>query len=88
MVENGSQIEVTENNKKEFVKAMAYAKMANEIESQTEAFIHGISEIIPMEALSLINEKDLGVRLAGVPSIDGFYLINLKFHLKLNFLKS
>ena len=50
---------------------MAYAKMAKEIESQTEAMIQGISEIIPAEALSIINEKDLGVRLAGVPSIDG-----------------
>ena len=76
LIENGRNVEVTENNKKEFVKAMAYAKMAKEIESQTEAMIQGISEIIPTEALSIINEKDLGVRLAGVPSIDG---INKKF---------
>lgn len=71
LIENGNQIDVVESNKKEFVKAMAYAKMAKEIEAQTEAMIQGITEIIPAEALSVINEKDLGVRLAGVPSING-----------------
>ena len=45
--------------------------MAKEIETQTEAMIQGITEIIPADALSIINEKDLGVRLAGVPTIDG-----------------
>jgi len=50
---------------------MAYAKMGKEIEQQTEAMMLGITEIIPRETLSLINEQDLGVRLAGVPSING-----------------
>ena len=69
--ENGNQIDVTDGNKKEFVKGMAYAKMGTEIEQQTEAMMHGITEIIPRETLLLINEQDLGLRLAGVPSIDG-----------------
>ena len=71
LIENGSQIDVNESNKKEFVKAVAYAKMAKEIESQTESLMHGITEIIPLQELSLINEQDLGVRLAGVPDING-----------------
>ncbi len=69
--EDGNQIDVTESNKKEFVKGMAYAKMGTEIEQQTEAMMHGITEIIPNETLPLINEQDLGLRLAGVPSING-----------------
>ena len=71
LIENGSQVEVVDSNKKEFVKAMAYAKMAKEIDIQTEAMIEGITEIIPAEALPIINEKDLGLRLAGAPAIDG-----------------
>lgn len=47
--------------------------MAKEIEPQTEALIQGITEIIPIEALSIINEKDLGVRLAGSQTIDGIF---------------
>ena len=59
---------------------MAYAKMAKEIGPQTEAFIYGISEIIPIEALSIIDEKDLGIRLAGVPNIDGLFRIKFAFN--------
>lgn len=70
LVENGSKIAVNESNKKEFVKAMAYAKMAREIEKQTEALIEGIQELIPIHALSILTEKDLGLRLAGMPDID------------------
>jgi len=81
--ENGNQIDVVENNKKEFVKAMAYAKMGREIEKQTEALMFGISEIIPTNAFSLITEQDLGVRLAGVPSINGFLYI---FYIDFDFL--
>ena len=74
MIENGSQIDVTESNKKEFVKAIALAKMFTEIESQTKAIVQGITEIIPEEALSIINEKDLGMTLAGVAEIDSKFV--------------
>ena len=78
-MENGNDIDVTEANKKDFVKAMAYTKMAKEIEKQTEALMHGITEIIPQQELSIINEQDLGVRLAGVPEIDGIISIFIIF---------
>ena len=90
LIPNGDQIKVTEANKKEFVKAMAYVKMAKEIEVQTNAIIQGITEIIPSEAFSFLNEKDLGIRLAGVPNINGrnfqkFLSTELKcFHKSMN----
>ena len=49
---------------------MCYAKMALEIKDQTEAFKEGFSEIVPSEALSLLNEKEFGLKLAGMPNID------------------
>ena len=61
---------VTENNKKEFVKAMTYAKLVKEIEPQIDAMIQGITELIPFHLFSFISEKDLGIRLAGVQKID------------------
>jgi len=75
LIENGNKIKVTEINKKEFVKAMAYAKLAKEIETQTDALIQGITEIIPTEGLSIINEKDLGLRLSGIPSINSMIFL-------------
>ena len=70
LIENGSQIKVTESNKKEFVKAMSYAKMVKEIEPQIDAMIQGITELIPFHLFSFISEKDLGFRLAGAQKID------------------
>ena len=70
LVENGNKIKVTESNKKDFVKAMSYAKMVKEIEPQIDAMIQGITEIIPNHLLSFISEQDLGFRLAGVQKID------------------
>lgn len=71
--ENGSQILVNEQNKKEYVKLLAYAKMGLEIKQQTEAFLLGFQEIIPAEALIFLDEKDLGLKLSGMPNIDSIY---------------
>lgn len=61
---------------------MAYAKMTKEIETQTKAMIQGITEIIPDDALSILNDKDLGSRLAGIPKIDSnhynVYILKIK----------
>ena len=44
--------------------------MTKEIETQTEAFMKGFKEIIPYKAIKLINENELGLKLAGVRKID------------------
>ncbi len=51
LVPNGMNIPVTEKNKKDFVKAVAYWKMAVEIRDQIEAFIKGFYEVCPPKAL-------------------------------------
>ena len=46
-----------------------------QIQKQTEAMIKGITEVIPPEILSIISEKELGVRFADLPLINS----NLNF---------
>ena len=70
LIENGNNIEVKETNKKEFVKLMTNVKLAKEIESQAKAINQGLTDIIPADMLSILTEKDLGFRLAGVATID------------------
>ena len=70
MKENGRNELVYEENKKEYVKLLAYAKMGLEIQLQTESFLLGFQEIIPSDALHLLDEKDLGLKLSGMPNID------------------
>ena len=71
--ENGRYELVTELNKKEYVKLLAYAKMGLEIQQQTEAFLLGFQEIIPSDAIYLLDEKDLGLKLSGMPNIDSTF---------------
>ena len=73
LIENGSNIPVVESNKKDYVKAFCLAKMNKEIRTQTHTFMKGIVEIIPHDLISLLNESELGMVLAGISKIDGFY---------------
>ena len=79
LIENGNQIKVNENNKKEFVKAMVYAKLFKEIENQVNKLIHGIGEIIPIKYLKKLSEHDLAIRLANVSKIDGKINFSMNF---------
>ena len=49
--------------------------MVTEVEPQTKALIHGITEIIPYDLLSIVNEQELGQRLSGTLNIDSIFLI-------------
>ena len=71
--ENGRHELVNENNKKQYVKLLAFAKMGLEIQQQTEAFLLGFQEVVPSDALFLLDEKDLGLKLSGMPNIDSFF---------------
>lgn len=56
LVKNGVNIPVTEDNKKLYVKEFCKVKMIKNIEKQAKAFIKGLEEIVPREALQLFNE--------------------------------
>ena len=47
--------------------------MGLEIQQQTEAFLLGFQEVVPSDALFLLDEKDLGLKLSGMPNIDSFF---------------
>lgn len=70
LTKDGKSIQVNETNKKEYIKALCIAKMTSEIEHQTLAFIQGLEEVVPREALDLLTENDLGIHLAGMPTLD------------------
>jgi len=72
LIENGSEIQVTENNKKDYVKAYCLAKMNKEIRAQIHTLMKGIREIIPNDLITLLTENDLGLILSGFTKIDGY----------------
>jgi hypothetical protein len=71
LIEGGSKIPVTNENKKEYVRLICYDKMANTIKSQIEAFLDGLHDLIPKDLLKIFDPMELELMLSGLPEIDG-----------------
>ena len=61
---------VTETNKKEYVKKLAYTKMTENIREQSLSFMSGVEKVIPVNMLKLLNYREVGKFLAGCVAID------------------
>jgi len=68
---NGANIDVTDENKNEYIDLVAKHKLNNTgDEKQFKALKEGFYEIIPKEINTLINEIDLKYLLSGIKEID------------------
>ena len=61
----GADIEVTEENKQEYVKLKVYYKFVKGIQEQMDAFLEGFYSLIPKSLFSVFDEKE--VRRAPIP---------------------
>lgn len=66
----GRDIEVTDENKDEYIRLMAERMLTDDIKPQTDAFLAGFREIINAEHLSVFNEQELELLICGLPDID------------------
>lgn len=71
LIENGSDTIITNENKKQFVKAVAYYKTTLQVKDQIEAFLKGFYSVVPYSAIQFFEIKEFGILLAGVKSING-----------------
>lgn len=67
---NGSNIQVTEENKHEYVRLVCQEKMTGSIRKQLNAFLEGFYDIIPKRLISIFNEQELELLISGLPNID------------------
>lgn len=67
---NGRNINVTEANKKEYVRAVAEMKLTAAIKEQIEAFRSGFYEVIPQEDIAIFEEQELEMVISGLPEVD------------------
>ena len=70
LIPNGSHIQVTEDNKHDYVQLIANYKMTQTIEKQISAFKDGFYELIPHRLISIFNELELELLISGLPDID------------------
>lgn len=67
---NGSQITVTDQNKKDYVRLYVNYRFMRGIEQQFLALQKGFSELIPIGLLHAFDERELELVIGGISSID------------------
>ncbi|CAE6433347.1 unnamed protein product [Rhizoctonia solani] len=66
----GADVEVTEDNKKEYVEAVIEYRIQKRVKEQFDAFMAGFSELIPQELINVFDERELELLIGGMSEID------------------
>ncbi|AGO11718.1 AaceriADL055Cp [[Ashbya] aceris (nom. inval.)] len=67
---NGRNIDVTDDNKKEYVELFTQWKICSRVEDQFKAFIDGFNELIPEDLVNVFDERELELLIGGIAEID------------------
>lgn len=65
LIPNGSEIQVTEENKVEYVRRITEQKLTKSIQDQIDAFLQGFYEIVPQELIQLFTDTELQLLISG-----------------------
>ncbi|KAG0308263.1 E3 ubiquitin-protein ligase pub1, partial [Dissophora globulifera] len=68
--EGGRDMEVTEDNKKEYVDLMTEWRITRRVEEQFKAFAEGFHQLIPQELVTVFDERELELLMGGISEID------------------
>jgi E3 ubiquitin-protein ligase NEDD4 len=70
LIPGGRDIDVTNENKREYVELMVKWRIEKRIETQFEAFMSGFHELIPPELINVFDERELELLIGGISEID------------------
>ncbi|KIW06428.1 hypothetical protein, variant [Verruconis gallopava] len=70
LIPNGRNIEVTEENKHDYVQRVVEYKLIGSVKEQMEHFLQGFHDIVPADLVSIFNEQELELLISGLPDID------------------
>lgn len=70
LIPNGRNVNVTDENKMEYVKLVTHHRMATGIRQQIDAFLKGFHQLVPPELIAIFNENELELLISGMPEID------------------
>ncbi|KAM7199369.1 hypothetical protein V8F20_005764 [Naviculisporaceae sp. PSN 640] len=70
LIPNGRNIEVTNENKKEYVDLMVKWRIEKRIAEQFQAFKEGFHELIPHDLINVFDERELELLIGGIAEID------------------
>ncbi|KAL6948107.1 NEDD4 E3 ubiquitin-protein ligase [Hanseniaspora uvarum] len=66
----GKDIEVTDDNKKEYVELFTQWKIHDRVSAQLKAFMDGFNELIPEDLITVFDERELELLIGGISEID------------------
>ncbi|OJD29930.1 e3 ubiquitin-protein ligase hula [Diplodia corticola] len=66
----GRDIEVTNDNKREYVELITEWRIQKRVEEQFNAFITGFHELIPADLITVFDERELELLIGGIADID------------------
>ncbi|CAK1363327.1 unnamed protein product [Cercospora beticola] len=66
----GRDIEVTNENKKEYVELITEWRIQKRVEEQFNAFVAGFHELIPADLVNVFDERELELLIGGIADID------------------
>uniref|UniRef100_A0A8C8IXH5 HECT-type E3 ubiquitin transferase n=1 Tax=Oncorhynchus tshawytscha TaxID=74940 RepID=A0A8C8IXH5_ONCTS len=66
----GSNLQVTEKNKKEYIERMAKWRVERGVVQQTEALVRGFYEVVDSRLVSVFDARELELVIAGTAEID------------------
>ncbi|KAI9674348.1 MAG: hypothetical protein M1829_003750 [Trizodia sp. TS-e1964] len=67
---DGSNIPVTNENKKEYIDLVTEWRIQKRVDEQFKAFIGGFNELIPPELVNVFDERELELLIGGIADID------------------
>ncbi|KZF25623.1 HECT-domain-containing protein [Xylona heveae TC161] len=67
---NGRNIDVTNENKKEYIDLITEWRIQKRVEEQFNAFVTGFNELIPPDLINVFDERELELLIGGIADID------------------
>ena len=67
---DGRNIEVTNENKKEYIELITEWRIQKRVEEQFNAFVAGFNELIPPDLVNVFDERELELLIGGIADID------------------
>ncbi|KAG6335883.1 hypothetical protein ID866_3220 [Astraeus odoratus] len=66
----GTDVNVTEENKKEYVDLVVEYRISKRVKDQFDAFMSGFAELIPQDLITVFDERELELLIGGMSEID------------------
>ncbi|XP_053144341.1 E3 ubiquitin-protein ligase NEDD4-like isoform X3 [Hemicordylus capensis] len=67
---NGSDITVTNENKREYIDLVIQWRFVNRVQKQMNAFLEGFTELLPTDLIKIFDENELELLMCGLGDVD------------------